>query len=457
MVLAYPGRHSIRAGDDLDLLVSSGAKFEVLIYRYGAPSRLLWRSGALPGRQVPTGNCVDEWEWPCHRIPTSSDWPSGVYIAALYELPDDSMARRSGRLARLDAREGRALFLVRSAQRPSQLLYKIPMSTYHAYNWSGKGSLYWNSVWCDGPPPGYKVTLRRPGGGIGGLVTELVDVYDPESPRQTFAHWDAPFITWLESNGFRPDYCTDLDLARDDSLLRRRRLVVSAGHDEYWTEETRAATEAFMAAGGNVAVFGGNTCFWRIHLVDGDTALICNKVAGASGFAPDEWSQIRPEEQLTGVAYRNGGGWWRGPREAVGYRVTSAAPWVFAGTGLEVGDAFGEDRHLVGYECDGARHEWGDDGRPHPVGPDVTPSNFQMLAVGELTEGGWHFTPRPPTSVANAATMGWYRDQRGGGVMFNAATTDWARVLRDDQVVRKITRNVMASLLGLTSLEPCSP
>jgi hypothetical protein len=77
--------------------------------------------------------------------------------------------------------------------------------------------------------------------------------------------------------------------------------------------------------------------------------------------------------------------------------------------------------------------------------------------MGELTEGGWHFTPRPPTYVANAATMGWYRDQRGGGVMFNAATTDWARVLRDDQVVRKITRNVMASLLGLTSLEPCSP
>jgi hypothetical protein len=70
------------------------------------------------------------------------------------------------------------------------LKYKLPLLlTCHAYNELGNpcGSLY---TW------GYnKLTLHRPGG-VGGRPWEhyFPDVHDPSSPRQTFWHWDAPFI-----------------------------------------------------------------------------------------------------------------------------------------------------------------------------------------------------------------------------------------------------------------------
>ena len=47
----------------------------------------------------------------------------------------------------------------------------------------------------------------------------LPDAYDPSSPRQTFAHWDAPFIAWMEENRIEGDYCTDLDLHEGRSCV----------------------------------------------------------------------------------------------------------------------------------------------------------------------------------------------------------------------------------------------
>ncbi len=65
-------------------------------------------------------------------------------------------------------------------------------------------------------------------------------------------------------------------------------------------------------------------------------------------------SGIDPENRLTGVSHRNGGGQWWGKREAIGYTVQHADHWIFEGTGLRDGDTFGADQALIGYECDGA-------------------------------------------------------------------------------------------------------
>src|SRR5207249_1659914 len=141
-------------------------------------------------------------------------------------------------------------------------------------------------------PPGYRVTTHRPGGGTGGgILTEPPDYYDPSSsPRQTFTHWDPPFIAWVESHGYRVDYCTDLDLHEDPSLLAPYRLLLSVGHDEYWSDAMRAHAEQFVANGGNLAFFSGNICWWRIHYTDNDTAFTCDKPAGA-----DQWWHVKPE------------------------------------------------------------------------------------------------------------------------------------------------------------------
>ena len=49
------------------------------------------------------------------------------------------------------------------------------------------------------------------------------------------------------------------------------------------------------------------------------TAFTCDKPSGA-----DQWWHVKPENSLTGVSYRNGGGTWAGPREPVGFQVPEA-------------------------------------------------------------------------------------------------------------------------------------
>src|SRR5690606_9085857 len=65
------------------------------------------------------------------------------------------------------------LFVVRGSGR-APLLYKLPLATYHAYNFTGGGCFYVNPP-RSASPPGSKVTLHRPGGGIGGEVWGALD------------------------------------------------------------------------------------------------------------------------------------------------------------------------------------------------------------------------------------------------------------------------------------------
>ncbi|MBV9443133.1 MAG: hypothetical protein JO217_10590, partial [Acidobacteriaceae bacterium] len=334
-----------------------------------------------------------------------------------------------------------ALFVVKRPRWRSSasILYKIPIFTYCAYNAEGCGSLYTG--------PRSKVTLNRPGCGAGGdpCDRETVDFYDTSSPRQTFAHWDAPFVCWLESNGYNVDYCTDVDVHRnEDGFLGSHHLMVTVGHDEYWTQEMRTNVERFIASGGNLAFFSGNTCWWRVHLADGGTAITCDKRKAAEGSeAPDQWMGFDPETRMTGVSFRFGGGWWSGQREAVGYTVQNSRHWVYDGTGLKDGDVFGggPEQALVGYECDGLPLCRVRDNHGYLV-PDNsrgTPDTFQILGTAPLSSR-WEYRE---TENANAV-LGTYTR---GGTVFSAATTDWARVLRDgDPVVDRITRNVLNRL-----------
>jgi hypothetical protein len=300
------------------------------------------------------------------------------------------------------------------------------------------------------------VSLKRPGGGIGGDTFGALDHYDTTSARQTFAHWDAPFIRWLERAGYDVDYCTDFDLHDGFAPLAGHRLLVSVGHDEYWSTRTRDAVETFVSGGGNVAFFGANLCWWRIHVVDGGAAIVCHQ--GGPRGALDHWwpptGAHRPEDAMTGVSYRHGGGWWDGPRRTRGYVVQRDTHWAFTGTGLVDGEAFGADTRppLVGYECDGAplaefEPHTGRARLAHDATRTGTPESFELLAVAPLSSD-WDELPAREHSGAgeglHAATMGCYTRN---GTVFTAATTDWAQALAQDARVARITQNVIERLL----------
>ncbi|MEU3397577.1 N,N-dimethylformamidase beta subunit family domain-containing protein [Streptomyces filamentosus] len=434
-VNGYAARPSVRAGEVVRLHISVTApRFHVDFYRWGAEPQ---HAGHVewPGRAASPGNFDEDWQWPAYEFLVPPEWRSGVYVAVL------STERGSG-IPPLDAREARILLVVTpSAPSGRRILYKIPTFTYQAYNTAGGGSLY----------SAAQVTTRRPGGGVGGPVKGLPDAYDPSSPRQTFAHWDAPFIAWMERNRIEADYCTDLDLHEGLFLHDGYRLLVAAGHDEYWSTDLRRHVTAFRDAGGHIANFGANTCWWRVDVTPGGTGLSCDKLppgapAGtdpdSSYGCPDHWWESEPENTLLGVSYRNGGGHWEGTRASQGFVVTDAGHWAFAGTELRTGDSLGQGGALIGYECDGAAFEYDATGRPRPTGQDGTPKDFEILGIAELPSD-WNFAAREPMPGPRAATLGVFT---AGGTVFTAATTDWARLLATDPQVAAVTRNVITRL-----------
>lgn len=319
-------------------------------------------------------------------------------------------------------------FVVRPAEPGlrNRILLSVPFSTWQAYNRSGVPGegLYWT----EDPARAARVGFDRPGGG-------------PPPER-----WEEGLMRWLRANGPDVDYCSNLDLHLDPDALRRYRLLVVNGHDEYWSWEMRDQVEDFVRTGGNLAVFGANTAWWQMRLEDAGRTMVCYRDATAdplAGTAPQrttvEWSSDpvnRPENTLTGLSFRTGAGCW-GPsmpkmrREA--YTVAFSEHWVFAGTGLADGDTFA--RGGLGYETDAADLEF-TDGVPAATGMDGTPASFAVLATADLRhwdaygQGGW-------------AVLGVF--ESGAGTVFNAGTVNWGSVL-DDPVVDRITRNVLTRL-----------
>jgi hypothetical protein len=317
-------------------------------------------------------------------------------------------------------------FVVRGRPGPGspRILVMVPFLTWQAYNQLGVPGegLYLSEQ----PDRAFRVTFDRPGGGPAGF-------------------WEDRFYRWLRHAGYAVDFCSGVDL--HDGAVRPAAydLLVSAGHDEYWTWEMRDAVEDFIDRGGNMAFFGGNTCWWQARLEDGGRTLICYRDAYADPMsAVDarrttvEWHAApvnRPENAMTGLSFRSGAGCWEKMEvmASVGYRARFAEHWVFAGTGVRDGDEFAMG--AVGYETDAAEYaETG--GVPLVTGRDGSPASLIILATADLP--GWR-----AYGQGGRATMVVFR--RGLGTVFNAGTVNWANRL-DDPVVERITRTVLDRL-----------
>ncbi|MES2093596.1 MAG: N,N-dimethylformamidase beta subunit family domain-containing protein [Actinomycetota bacterium] len=439
--LAYPGESTVFAGDRLALHVStSQLLYRVAIFRIGRDIVHMTTTSARSGRSLPAGLPDVDWGWPPEYVSIPAAWSSGVYLALIIDGAEPVEPVKLA-AADVDGRSDRALFVVRRHDVAASILYKLPLATYHAYNASGGGSIYNTSSFAP-TLARTVVTMRRPGGGTGGDLSfpEAIDVYDLGTPREGFAHWDLPMIRWLEREGIAVEYCTDLDLHRDPLILHGYRLLVSAGHDEYWSAQMRRAVTSFVAQGGNVAFFCGNTSWWEIELTDNNAMSSVHPPVGHPRGG--NWWRTEPENAMTGVSYRQGGGWWNGPREALGFTVQHPGHWVFDGLGLRAGDSFGAPERLVGYECDGAVLERGPDGFLRAAGTDGSPQDLAVLGVAWLGDG-WQ--DRTAGAEANAV-LGAFSNT---GTVFTCGTTDWPRVLEaGEPVVAGVTRNVLARLVA---------
>jgi hypothetical protein len=428
----YATTLSVRQGEPVGLAVSSTAKtFAVEVERVGASRERVWSKEGIEARShaVPADASSHGCRWPVSvTVPVGSEWKSGYYVARL-------------RAADPAVPAAEAYFIVRSAcpARDPKILLQLATNTYNAYNNWGGYSLY--AYNARDKVQGRQVSFDRPGG-------------------SHFANWEAPFVAWAERNGYRLDYAANSDLELHPEILDGYKLVLSVGHDEYWSAPMRDHLEAFVGRGGNVAFFSGNSVCWQVRSEDGGRALACWKQAfgGDPVYRSQDrrtlttlWSHPligRPENSLTGVGFL-----WGGYHKSHGnltdapgaYTVHRPDHWAFEGTGLQAGQPFGAKHTVVGYECDGCELEW-KNGLPEPTHRDGTPSSFVVLATAPARwapdDSDW-FEFWEKGRVGNAV-MGVYAR---GGTVVTVGSTDWAHGLRGgDAAVERITRNVLDRL-----------
>ncbi|HXY43425.1 MAG TPA: N,N-dimethylformamidase beta subunit family domain-containing protein, partial [Acidimicrobiales bacterium] len=368
MTRCYAWPLTITSDTQLQLHVSTELEqFGVRLFRCGAAVEEVSGDTSLhAGHSIPLGRPDEAWGWPRVSIPLEAALPDGVYVA----VPVPGSA--AGSLEPLEVgpqvltRSDACLFVLRrnkGADRPT-MLFKLPTATYTAYNQLGGTSLYAGQRWArDWSGQGYVASLQRPGnGGVGGRVMEgdAPDVFHRASRRQTFAHWDAPFIAWLESHGYRAAYCTDFELHDDPSLLEDIRLLLSAGHDEYWSAEMRRRVLEFVDRGGNVAFFAGDVACFMVEFSAAGDRLFCRKIesgspeGSAAGRSSDAlWHARDPEDWLTLSSGAYGGGWWDGMRAIDSYHAVVPTHWAFDGlTFPPEGINGGASTPVVGYETD---------------------------------------------------------------------------------------------------------
>src|SRR5262249_30876920 len=160
--------------------------------------------------------------WPVSavfRIP--ADAPSGYYRVELSATAGDKPIT------------GETFLVVRPGTpgATTRMLLQLATNTYNAYtNWGGD-SLYAyhgrHQVHGRHKVQGRRVSFDRP-------------------QYSQFKQWEEPFVRWAEANGYAFDYCVNSDLEFRPELLDHYKLVLSVGHDEYWSTPMRDHLEAFI-------------------------------------------------------------------------------------------------------------------------------------------------------------------------------------------------------------------
>ena len=296
----YTHQLSYVPGEEIAFHISTSAEnYSLEIARIGATREVVWSQAELPGeaQPIPSDASSQGCGWsPIFTLDVPETWQSGYYEGRL-RATDGGGAQvyRNHRTA-----ESTLFFIVRPAKPGSDtsILLQLSTNTYNAYNnWAGF-SLY--GFHGASKIQGNRVSFDRPTRGI-------------------FSNWELPFIVWAEQNGYTFDYAANSDLEFHPEMLEHYKLVLSVGHDEYWSAPMRDNLEAFIANGGNAAFFSGNSVCWQVRSEDDGRALVCWKQAYNQDpvFKTDDlstlstlWSHYlvdRPENQLTGVGFLQGG------------------------------------------------------------------------------------------------------------------------------------------------------
>lgn len=504
MLACYTDRLSARPGETVSLHASASAgpcRLEVARIGAGRQAVLTLDGLEIGDHPVPPHVDRDGCGWPVAvELQVGADWTSGYY--------DIRLSDAAGQVAH------HFICVKPPVAKPgSRAVIVLTTNTYHAYNWWGGANAYSNVT---GLMNGTTPFAQAMDEAIGVLSTQrpfapLIVAPPEDAPRLVntrkrgfkerpwasdpawmaahkaspydgsagFLHkWEHAFVAWAETNGYVLDYLTDYDLEAEPDVLSGYAAALFVGHSEYWSGGERDQVERFVDGGGKIAIFSGNTCFWKVRWENEGKTYVCHKWRGfeAEDAAPEAathlWSHPafgRPEAELTGLSFVFAGYHRLGmcvARGQGGFTIYDDKHWALEGTDLFYGDVLGCDLPLIGYESDGCKFEFGLDGLPKATPMLGVPANLEIIGIAPCAfgeEAGRGYNPIIPPEKLDVIADVVFGDaspeaqasvlrghavlasfHRGAGEVFNSGTTEWAHGLKAaDPFVEAITHNVL--------------
>jgi hypothetical protein len=448
----------VRSGERSEFKVHSAEPYRLSLYRYGIRKELIrligWYDAHGPRAVMqitPDGDyCGTGVQW--NRV----GWGSAHHTQFV------AAPERSGLYYfHVDTESGGFLSFpwVVAPGRPTALIAVLASTNnWNAYNAFGGRSNYVNSCGLPQTPTvNSRQDLQRYRGGTFGEwmnpddayaplsferpdrgchIPEHIEATDPIEGRDAChlapAEWRT--LAWLDREGFQYDFYSEYQLHSGVLDLDAYRILVLNVHPEYWSREMYSRVKSWVyERGGHLIYLGGNGLNCEIEF-SADGAMRCkSRIPGTDGLMSGidvETGKVcesrshrtfESEASLLGVVCTDAGIMTAAP-----YRVANSAHWVFAGTGLRDGDAFGH-RSLHERVPGGASGHETDKRSPS------SPPQTILLAKGLNPEEG-------------GAEMTIYETVSGGAVFSAGSITYPASLLVDDQVSR-ITRNVFERFL----------
>jgi hypothetical protein len=341
----YASAVSALPGGAVPLHVSTvpAARYRVVVYRLG------WYQGLGARRIACLPTCTSDEQGAPRSVPapdpSTGKLDAGWPVTDTFNVPADAVSGyylvefvlTSGP----KAGSGSLTYVVvrAPAGQVADALVQVPVNTWQAYNdWGGK-SLY-DNLSTEGRRAN-RVSFDRP--------------YDwAPIPGGQPLEWEYPLVRWLERSGYDVSYQTDVDTDAAPASLLRHRLVITAGHGEYWSKTIRDAFEAARDSGGNLAFLGANTGYWQVRYEDGGRTIVAYK----SRYDPEPDPALkttmfrdlvppRYECELLGIQSQGVALNWP-PSDYVVTPDAAADPWM-RGTGFRSGDVL---RGIVSVESD---------------------------------------------------------------------------------------------------------
>ncbi|GGO17260.1 hypothetical protein GCM10010116_34920 [Microbispora rosea subsp. aerata] len=318
-VEGYADRMSVNLGETVNFKIRSSAlTLQVDIYRMG----YYQGKGARKITSVPATTSVSRNQPSCPVNATTGEVSCNWGTVASWTVPATAVSGiYFAHVVRTDTNDDtHIVFVVRDDARASDLLFRTSDSTWQAYN-------SWGDIPAteDNPHKALNSLYRGDSAAAPGRAVK-VSYNRPFNTREStpwgrdfvFAN-EYPMVRWLEANGYDVTYAASMDAARAPASLLKHKVLLSVGHDEYWSAEERAAFENARDQGINLAFFSGNEVYWKTRWENDYRTLAVYKETHAGAKidpTPNVWTGTwrdprfsppadggKPENALTGTLF----------------------------------------------------------------------------------------------------------------------------------------------------------